>query len=238
MSDRPAVGSDRPAAGGLGLVARGLSHRYQPSLPPVVELGELVLTPGSSVALTGPSGSGKTTLAYLLTGIEPVRQGSVRWGETDLAALSERRRDAWRRRQVGFVFQDFHLVPGLSIRENVLVSARFERWRIPPALAERADELLDAAGVPTAGRKVQDLSRGEQQRVALARALLRRPPLLVADEPTASLDAASGATVVELLLEGARSVGATLLAVTHDPALIEAMGEVHRLEHGHLARLR
>lgn len=225
-------------AASLPLLVAGLRHRFEPGQPPVVELARLAIGPGATVALTGPSGSGKTTLAYLLTGIERVREGSVRWGGTDLAALGEGERDAWRRRHVGLVFQDFHLVPGLSIRDNVLVSCWFDAWRAPPALVERAGALLDRCGVPTAGRRVTDLSRGERQRVALARALLRRPPLVIVDEPTASLDAASGGRVIELLVQGVREVGATLLAVTHDPDLIAAMGTVYHLEHGRLDRVR
>jgi putative ABC transport system ATP-binding protein len=236
LAPRPT--STAVATASLPLVAEGLRHAYQPGQPPVVDLDRLEVAPGVTVALTGPSGSGKTTLAYLLTGIEPVRQGAVRWGGTDLARLGEGERDTWRRRHVGFVFQDFHLVPGLSILRNVLVSCYFDRLRPDPALVERAGALLDAFAVPTAGRQVGDLSRGEQQRVAVARALLRRPPVVVADEPTASLDAASGGRVVELLVRGVREVGATLLAVTHDPALIAAVDAVHHLEHGRLDRVR
>ena len=154
----------------------------------MVALDRLELPAGATVALTGPSGSGKTTLAYLLTGIERVQQGSVRWGETDLAELTERAGDAWRLARVGFVFQDFHLVPGLSILANVLVTCWFDRWRPPPNLVDRAEELLDRFVVPRSGREVTDLSRGEQQRVAIARALLRDPGIVVADEPTASLE--------------------------------------------------
>jgi putative ABC transport system ATP-binding protein len=216
------------------LIATGLRHAYQADHPPVVALDRLELPAGATVALTGPSGSGKTTLAYLLTGIERVQQGSVRWGETDLAELTERAGDAWRLARVGFVFQDFHLVPGLSILANVLVTCWFDRWRPPPTLVDRAEELLDRFAVPRSGREVTDLSRGEQQRVAIARALLRDPGIVVADEPTASLDAKNGAAVIALLLERVRASGATFLAVTHDPALIEAVGAELRLDHGRL----
>lgn len=205
----------------------------------MVAVGRLAVSPGRAVALTGASGSGKTTLLYLLTGIEAVRSGAVRWGGTDLARLGEAARDRWRRERVGFVFQDFHLVPGLSIERNVLVGCYFDRLGPTAAQAARARGLLEAFAVPTGGgRRVTDLSRGEQQRVAVARALLREPRILVADEPTASLDAAAGARVVEILLGAARAGGATFLAVTHDPALVEAVDEVHGLERGRLARVR
>jgi putative ABC transport system ATP-binding protein len=220
------------------LSAFDLRHAYQPGQPPVIELDQLELPIGATVALTGPSGSGKTTLAYLLTGIERVQHGSVRWGGTELAARSESARDAWRREHVGFVFQDFHLVPGLSVEANVLVTCWFAGWRPPPAARERARALLGAFGVPTDRRHVDDLSRGERQRVAIARALLRKPPILVADEPTASLDAANGRAVIDLLIREARTSDATFLAVTHDPALIEACATVLHLDHGRLERQR
>jgi putative ABC transport system ATP-binding protein len=227
-----------PAAPEPFLVAVGVRHAYRPDQPPAVELDRLELPAGATLALTGPSGSGKTTLAYLLTGIERVRQGSVSWGGTELHRLSERERDAWRLRRVGFVFQDFHLVPGLPVLANVLVSCWFDRRQPEPALVERARELLDRFAVPRQGREVTDLSRGEQQRVAVARALLRNPSIVVADEPTASLDAAAGATVIGLLLDQVRAAGATFLAVTHDPALVDAVdGELH-LRHGRLTRSR
>jgi putative ABC transport system ATP-binding protein len=207
----------------IPLHATGIRHAYQQGLPPAVVLDDFVVPPGTTVALTGPSGSGKTTLAYLLSGIELVREGSVRWGTTDLATLPEAARDAWRRQHAGFVFQDFHLIPGLSILGNVLVTCWFDHWRADPVMTERAGELLDRFGVPSSGWQVQKLSRGEQQRVAISRALLRSPAILIADEPTASLDAKSGGAVIEILLDQARQTAATLLVVTHDPELIAAV---------------
>ncbi len=233
----PATGL-KTSAPGLKLAVRGLQHTFRPSDPPVVAIDRLDLPAQRIVAFTGPSGSGKTTLAYLLTGIEAARTGSIRWGEQELVGTSEGFRDAWRRRHVGFVFQEFQLVPGLSIEANVLIASWFDRVRVPRALDARASELLDSFAVPRTGRRVTDLSRGEQQRVAVARALLHQPPLLVADEPTASLDAKNGAQVIDLLCTNARAMGATLLAVTHDPALIEAAEEVHHLAHGRLEQHR
>ena len=226
------------ACGGDALLSAlsvaGLLHAYRPGQPPAVEIDRLDLPAGATVALTGASGSGKTTLAHLVTGIERVQRGSVRWDDIDLATLPERSRDAWRRHRVGLVFQDFHLISGLSILANVLVSCWFERWRPRPGDTARAEQLLDRFAVTQHTRDVSELSRGEQQRVALARALLRAPRIVVADEPTASLDATSGAAVITLLLDQVRSAGATLIAITHDPALIEAVGIHLRLDHGRL----
>ena len=190
-----------------------------------------------AVAFTGPSGSGKTTLAYLLSGIERVREGAVRWGTDDLAALSEPARDRWRRQHAGFVFQDFHLIGGLSILGNVLVTSWFDRWRTGSVQAARATELLDRFSVPSTGQRVEDLSRGEQQRVAIARALLKSPPVLIADEPTASLDVVGAAAVIRILTGEAHRIGATLLAVTHDPLLMAAVDVVYSLDHGRLERI-
>ncbi|MFO1050387.1 MAG: ATP-binding cassette domain-containing protein [Geminicoccaceae bacterium] len=214
------------------LDASGLRIAFRTHGAPALDLDQLVLEPGARVALVGPSGSGKTTLAYALTGILAPDRGEVRWGEVILNQLSESRRDAWRRRHVGFVFQDFHLVPGLTPLENVLAPCYFTALRPTGEQVARARALLAQVEVPGARRDVTELSRGEQQRVAIARALLHDPPILVADEPTASLDAAHSARVIELLVGAAAERGRTLIAVSHDRDLIDRMGLVVRLEHG------
>ena len=210
----------------------GLRIAFRTHGEPALDLDRLQLQPGARVALVGPSGSGKTTLAYALTGILTPDQGEVRWGEVILSRLSESRRDAWRRRNVGLVFQDFHLVPGLSPLENVLAPCYFTALSPTGEQVTRARALLAQVEVPSARRDVSELSRGEQQRVAIARALLHDPPILVADEPTASLDEAHSARVIELLLGAAAERGRTLIAVSHDRALIDRMELLVRLEHG------
>lgn len=193
----------------------------------------LQVAPGAVCGICGPSGSGKTTLLYLAGGLLRPTTGAVIWGETALDGLSERECDRWRRHSVGFVFQDFHLVPELSALDNVLLPVWFGRISAAPWRARAAD-LLAQMGITAPGQRAGLFSRGEQQRVAVARALLHDPAILLADEPTASLDAASGAAVAELLIGAARARGATLLIVSHDVALLARMDVVHRIAQGSL----
>ncbi|MFN3672092.1 MAG: ATP-binding cassette domain-containing protein, partial [Bosea sp. (in: a-proteobacteria)] len=140
-------------------------------------------------------------------------------------------RDAFRARHIGLVLQDFHLFPGLSAFENVVLPVRLSR-RLQAAEAERARALLDIARIARPQQPIETMSRGEMQRVAVARALLSRPGIIVADEPTASLDRSAGADVAEMLLRLAAEHGATLIVVTHDPALSERLGRHIRLDGG------
>ncbi len=197
---------------------------------PLVTLDSLDLTPGQVVVLTGPSGSGKTTLLYLLSGLLVPVGGRVSWDGTDLAILREGARDQWRRQNAGFVFQDFHLIPQLSPLENVLIPAGFSAFSTR-ALRTRAQMLLTRFGVP-ARRRAALLSRGEQQRVALARALLGDPRVIFADEPTASLDAASGQVVAQALRDLAHREGRTVIIASHDPNVIEIADLGLRLSRG------
>ncbi len=217
------------------LSIRDLVVRYPGLDEPALDIPLLHLAPGARVALRGASGSGKTTLLNMVTGLARVPNGRVAWDGTDLATLGEGARDRWRATHVGLVMQDFHLFPGLSALDNVLLPRRL-RWRGagPEARAE-ALRLLERTGVPRPDQRVETLSRGQTQRVAIARALAARPTILVADEPTASLDAESGEAVGALLSEIAAKDGATLIIATHDPRLIERMSQVIELAAGRLA---
>ena len=197
-----------------------------------LDIAALSFAPCTMSAIGGPSGCGKSSFLYGLSGLAQPRSGRVLWRGADLLALPAPRRDAWRRANAGFVFQDFQLVRELSPRENVLLPARFDHWRIPAALLSRATALLQQFGVPERGL-VGDLSRGEAQRVAICRALLRDPPIVLADEPTASLDVASARKVTEALRELARSK--IVVCVTHDSALAEASDVRIKLDHGRIA---
>jgi putative ABC transport system ATP-binding protein len=224
---------------GLALEVRDvtLTFRQAPGAPPVVALSlpRFALAAGELVGVTGPSGSGKSSLLAVLAALERPDAGRVVWGDRDVATLGEADRDRWRRDRVGVVFQEFNLLPGLSALQNVLLPATFRAFRIPPALRARATALLERVGLADGRRRSGTLSRGEMQRVALARALLFAPPILLADEPTASLDGASGRAVADLLLELARDAGSTLVVVTHDSMLLERLPRVERLVQGRLA---
>jgi len=184
----------------------------------------------SAVAVTGRSGSGKSTLLHLAAGIDAPTSGEVLLLGRPLAALSDRERTRVRRDHVGLVFQFFHLLPHLSVEENVLVPALVAGDPPRPATG-RARELLARVGLEARLRDpVQKLSGGEMQRVALCRALLRRPKLLLADEPTGNLDEENGQRVMELLLGLARDEGSAVLYVTHSrelAALADAIWTLH-----------
>lgn len=202
----------------LGLEIEYLAMTFPGLSAPALAIDSLLIAAGSRVVVTGASGSGKSTFVNVVTGLERVREGLIRWNGEDIAALSESRRDRFRAANIGLVMQEFHLFPGLSAVENVLLPARLAR-AATSAVIERAHDLLQMVGLERAGQKIETMSRGEMQRVAIARALLRKPGVIVADEPTASLDAESGDAVGDLLFDLAATEGSTLIAVSHDPRL-------------------
>lgn len=187
---------------------------------------DLAVAAGELVAIVGPSGSGKSTLLGLMAGLDRPSSGSVRLDGVALEGLGEDRLALLRREKVGFVFQSFHLLENLTARENVLVPLELVGARDAPA---RTDELLEQVGLDERGHHYPaQLSGGEQQRVALARAFASRPSILLADEPTGNLDSATGARVLDLLLDLREAHGTTLVLVTHDPAIASrADREVH-----------
>ena len=178
---------------------------------------DLDVAPGEAVAIVGPSGSGKTSLLMVLAGLEQATGGTVHVAGQDLTALSEDALARFRRGTVGIVFQAFHLIPTMTALENVAIP--LELAGMPGAQA-RAGACLRSVGLGhRLGHLPGQLSGGEQQRVALARAFAPAPRLLLADEPTGNLDAATGRTVMDLLFTLRAEHGTTLLLITHDPAL-------------------
>ena len=185
-----------------------------------------------SVAIVGASGSGKSTLLAILAGLDTPSSGTVTLRGQDLFALSEDQRAAVRGVELGFVFQSFQLLPNLNALENVMLPLELRGEREAKALAT---QMLGRVGLSARlGHYPRVLSGGEQQRVALARAFVLRPALLLADEPTGSLDFATGAQVMALMFELNREVGTTLVLVTHDTAIAQRCERQLRIEAGAL----
>ncbi|CAN7558850.1 ABC transporter ATP-binding protein [Caballeronia sp. LjRoot29] len=216
---------------------RGLSKRVKDATGELIILDQIDLSieKGSSVAIVGASGSGKSTLLGLLAGLDSATAGSVRLLGRDLGTLSEDERAALRSGSVGFVFQSFQLMPHLTALENVMLPLEL-RGDVPhKEIATRARDLLEQVGL---GQRTAHypklLSGGEQQRVALARAFVTHPAVLFADEPTGSLDAATGYAIIDLMFEMNRRNGATLILVTHDAELAERCDATVTIEAGRL----
>lgn len=182
--------------------------------------------PGEFIAIVGDSGVGKSTLLNCLAGLDDWDSGRITHGDTDLGTLDETQRALWRRAQVGFVFQAFHVLPHLDVAQNVA---------LPLLLLGRPDtarvqQMLDAVGLDDLGARLpQQLSGGQLQRVALARALVHRPALLLADEPTGNLDPSTAARTMDLLLAQIRQQGAALVLVTHSDSAAARADRVLRL---------
>jgi len=194
---------------------------------------DLSVTAGEAVAIVGASGSGKTTLLSILAGLDTPTTGSVRLDGTELFALDEDARAELRGRAVGFVFQSFQLLPALTALENVMLPLELAGH---DQAESEARAMLGRVGLgERLGHYPKHLSGGEQQRVALARAFVVRPKLLLADEPTGSLDADSGGGVIDLLFELNRAAGTTLVLVTHDENLAARCGRLVRLAGGRIA---
>jgi putative ABC transport system ATP-binding protein len=225
MTASPAAAgaSDRDAAAEPAIELAGVEYAWVRGQP-VLDVPEFSVARGERVFLKGPSGSGKSTLLGLVGGVLLPGRGHVRVLGQDLAALRGSARDTFRAAHVGFVFQMFNLVPYLSVLENVLLPVRFSAARRAKAgdLAAEAHRLLHALGLgddELQGRGVTQLSIGQQQRVAAARALLGRPEVVIADEPTSSLDWDARESFLQLLMHECAHAGTTLLFVSHDVTL-------------------
>ncbi|WP_052351829.1 ABC transporter ATP-binding protein [Deinococcus pimensis] len=197
---------------------RGLRVRHSPEVD--LRYPDLSVGSGEHVVVVGPSGSGKTTLLHLVPGLLVPQGGEVLVGGRRIDTLSEGERDAYRATSVGIVFQDFHLMPGYGALDNVVLGLGLAGVR-GGAAVKRAREVLTDLGLGARlSHPPRRLSTGERQRVALARAVAHRPALLLADEPTAHLDPSRASDAVALLRSTAASIGATLVVVSHDPAVV------------------
>ncbi len=213
-----------------------LSREYQLGSEQILALREvnLEVMPGQFIAVVGRSGSGKTSLLNLLAGLDKPTTGQVLFEDRDMAVLSEDELTEIRRRKIGFVFQSFGLMPLLSAFENVELPLRISGVR-PKDREERAAEALEMVGLTGRSQhRPYELSGGEQQRVAIARAVVMEPPLILADEPTGELDSTNAQAIFGLFQEMVRTQGISVVAATHDSALLELADTVKEMRDGRL----
>ncbi len=195
---------------------------------------DLDLHPGEFVAVAGPSGAGKTTLINMLTGIDPLTEGEVWVGDTPVHAMDENRLALWRGKNLGIIYQAFHLMPTLSLLHNVVLPMDFNGLFHPRKSVERGMELLRAVGLEDHAHKLPSaVSGGQQQRVAIARALANDPGILVADEPTGRLDSTTAESIFTLFQRLAAQ-GKTILMVTHDQGLARRVSRTIHLADGQI----
>ncbi len=193
---------------------------------------DLEMRQGEFVAVAGPSGAGKTTLINMLTGIDPLTEGEVWVGDTPVHAMDENRLAQWRGRSLGIIYQAFHLMPTLSLLNNVMLPMDFNGLFHPRRSIERAMELLRQVGLEDHAHKLPSaISGGQQQRVAIARALANDPDILVADEPTGRLDSTTAETIFALF-QALVEQGKTILMVTHDQGLARRVSRTIHLADG------
>lgn len=212
----------------------GLGRRYGSGQTAVEALADVdvEVRAGRLTVVRGPSGSGKTTLLNLLGGLDRPTSGRVLLGDDVLSELSEAELAAARRDRIGYVFQNFGLIPVLSAAENVEVPLRLRRMERGQR-DERVAEVLELVGlIRHAGQRPGELSGGQQQRVGVARALVARPEVLIADEPTGQLDSETAERIMDLILEVTRIRGTATVVATHDPLLISRADEVLELRDG------
>jgi len=216
---------------------RNLSKHYRlekADAPALVDVS-LDIQPGERVCLMGPSGSGKSTLLNLIGCIDTPSEGTVTIDGEDTGAMGDARLSDFRNRRMGFIFQSFNLIPVLSVYENVEYPLLLQK---APARERRArvQELLRAVGLAEYSRRSpENLSGGQRQRVAIARALVVRPRLVIADEPTASLDHATGSSIMRLMVEMNEREGATLVFATHDPSVSGYAQRIVKMLDGRIA---
>ncbi|MEO0969195.1 MAG: DevA family ABC transporter ATP-binding protein [Cyanobacteria bacterium J06639_18] len=195
---------------------------------------DLSINSGEIIILTGPSGSGKTTLMSLIAGLRSIQEGSVRVLENELYRVANQKL-LQLRRQIGYVFQKHNLVPFLTARQNVQMTLELNKRMSNKEINHRSEAMLELVGL---GHRVdyypEQLSEGQKQRVAFARALVTRPKLILADEPTASLDKKSTHSVVEILKEFTEHLGSSVLLITHDNRILDTADRIIYMEDGHL----
>lgn len=199
----------------------------------LLDVPRLTVPSGASLAVRGPSGAGKSTLLFAIAGLIAVSAGQLKWGHTDLVGMADTARTTFRGATFGIIFQDHLLFEELSAENNAGLAALYAKRKQRAGIGQTARRILTDLKVPWDDRRsVVSFSGGERQRIAVARALATEPPVILADEPTASLDRKTADALIADLLGGARQAGRTLIAVSHDAALIDACDRVLTIEDG------
>lgn len=192
----------------------------------------LRVMPGEFVSIMGPSGSGKSTLLYILGGLDTPTGGRVLLNGTDISSFGDEKMSGLRRRNIGFVFQFYNLIPNLNVEENIMLPLLLDGQKMERC-KDRLDRILDMVGLSDRRRHTpRELSGGQQQRVAIARALIGNPGILFADEPTGNLDTKAGADIMSLLREINRSTGQTIIMVTHSPEAAKSSSRIITVRDG------
>jgi putative ABC transport system ATP-binding protein len=225
---------DTPVIAEPVFVARGLCKTYRSGEVEVHALRDVDLDVhrGEFIVLLGPSGSGKSTLLNILGGLDVPSAGRVHFAEHELTAANESQLTAYRREHVGFVFQFYNLIPSLTVRENVALVTDIVRDPMP------VDEAIDRVGLtPRRDHFPAQLSGGEQQRVAIARAIVKRPDVLLCDEPTGALDYQTGKLVLEVIARINEEIGTTAIVITHNAAIAGMADRVIHLGDGRIQRI-
>lgn len=199
---------------------------------PILSIPHFYLQSSQQIALMGPSGCGKSTFLNIICGLLKPSSGNILWKNQDLTMLSTAQCDHWRFQNVGIIMQDFYLTNGLTALDNVLLPSAFRNWHIKASLQQRAKYLLQQLKMPHFDTDVEHLSRGEKQRVAIARALLHQPKIIIADEPTASLDKENSQIISQLLCNISTEENCTLIVATHDLFLASQLKRKIQLENG------
>ncbi|MCI8302268.1 MAG: ABC transporter ATP-binding protein [Oscillospiraceae bacterium] len=208
----------------MNIEAKDLSKIYGEGENRVTALdrASLTISPGDFISIIGPSGSGKSTLLHLLSGLDRPTGGRLCYDGRDIYSLSDKELSAFRRQRIGFIFQQFHLLPVLTARENIVMPRLLDKKQPDEAYLQELARMLGIQDRLT--HLPHELSGGQQQRVAIARALIARPDVIFADEPTGNLDSRSGSEVMELLKTVGKDMGKALVVITHD-SRIAAMAE-------------
>lgn len=219
--------SGEPSINAETLKIENLNIRHDKDLN--ISYPNIEIEPAAQVVITGASGTGKTTLLNLIAGLEKPYSGSIFYGQKEITHLAEKEREQYRREKIGYVFQDFYLMSGLTVQENIELSLRIARPKFSNGeIKKKSIEMLERLDLAhRLSHQTDNLSTGERQRVAIARACVHCPALLLVDEPTAHLDRQRASGALDLIRETAHQMGATLLVVTHDILVAESF--YHRL---------